>query len=178
MHAARWPVDGASSIPYLETVVNADATGLTLGTPLERVEAGMLTVTRSTYTAGQFLRAHTHEFACATIVLRGGVRERADGRTFECTRERFLVRPAGVVHENRYGATGAECLLLAPRPEWVARDRVARAVFGAPGTGAASAPLMVARRIRRELRIGDRAATLAIEGLALELIAVAARQLD
>ena len=158
--------------------MNATATGLTLGTSLERVEAGMFTVTRSAYTPGQFLRAHTHDLACATIVLRGGVTERVDGRRFECTRDRFLVRPASVVHENRYGATGAECVLVAVRPEWLARDHVMRDVFRAPAIAPAPAPLMIARRIRRERRMGDRAATLAIEGLALELIAVAARQLD
>jgi len=157
--------------------VNANATGLTLGTALDRVEAGIFTVTRSAYSPGQVLRAHTHELAVTTILLRGGVTERADGRSFECTRDRFLVRPAGVVHENRYGATGAECMLVAVRPEWVASDRVARDVFRAPAIAPAPAPLMIARRMRRELRIGDRSATLAIEGLALELIAVAARQL-
>ena len=45
-------------------------------------------------------------------------------------------------------------------------------------TGAGLAPGQVARRIRRELRVGDRAAALAIEGLTLELIAAVARGFD
>ena len=153
-------------------------TRLTLGTALEGVDAGMFTVTRSTYAPGQRLGAHAHDVAAATIVLRGGVTERVDGRRLECTPDRLLVRPAGAVHENVYGATGAECVIVGARPEWVASDRVARDVFSTPGLATAPAPLMIARRIRRELRIADRAATLAIEGLALELIAAAARQLD
>jgi AraC-like DNA-binding protein/quercetin dioxygenase-like cupin family protein len=151
---------------------------LTLGSPLDRVDTGTFTVTRSAYSAGQVLPAHTHESACATVVLRGVVKERVEGRRFECTQDRFLVRPAGVVHENAYGARGAECVIIGARRDWVASDRVARAVFDSPRTGSAAATLIVARRISRELRIGDHAATLAVEGLVLELIACASRQLD
>jgi len=149
----------------------------TLGSLIDRVDTGTFTVSRSTYAAGQFLPAHAHELACATVVLRGAVSERVGGRRFECTHDRFLVRPAGVVHENAYGPHGAECVLIGVRQEWAESDRVARAVFDAPHVGDAAAPLLVARRIRRELRIGDHASTLALEGLALELIASTSRQL-
>ena len=150
----------------------------TLGSVLDRVDTGTFTVSRSTYTAGQFLSAHAHELACATVVMRGAVSERVDGRRFECTHDRFLVRPPRVVHENRYGTAGAECVIVGVREEWLASDRVTRDVFQAPRTGAGLAPGQVARRIRRELRVGDRAAALAIEGLTLELIAAVARGFD
>jgi len=152
--------------------------GLTLGTALERVDAGVFTVTRSTYAPDQRLPRHAHEYACATIVLRGGLTERVAGRRFELGRESFLVRPAAEPHDNRYGHDGAECVLVGAAPSWVAEDAVARSVFSRPGIAAAPTLIGVARRIQRELRVGDRAALLAIEGLALELIASAARQLD
>ena len=128
----------------------------TLGSVLDRVDTGTFTVSRSTYTPGQFLSAHVHELACATVVMRGAVGERVGGRRFECTHDRFLVRPPRVVHENRYGRDGAECVIVGVREEWLASDRVTRDVFQAPRTGAGLAPGQVARRIRRELRVGDR----------------------
>jgi AraC family transcriptional regulator len=154
------------------------AAGLTLGTPLERVDAGDFTVTRTTYAPAQHLPRHAHEDACATIVLRGTLTERVAGRRFELGRESFLVRPAGEPHENRYGHHGAECVLVGLAPRWVSEDAVARSVFACPAATAAPAVTGVARRMRRELRVGDAAAILAIEGLALELIASAARQLE
>jgi AraC family transcriptional regulator len=158
--------------------VRAFPTPLTLGTALDHIDVGPFTITRSTYDAGQVLPAHAHASASTTIVLHGQVTERVDGRRFDCHRDRFLVRPAGAVHDNTYGPHGAECMIVSAAAEWVARDRVARVVFDAPRTFPALAPLAVARRIRRELRVGDDASALAIEGLTLELIASTARQAD
>jgi AraC family transcriptional regulator len=88
------------------------------------------------------------------------------------------VRPAEVEHANIYGPRGAECLIVGAHPDWVATDSLARDVFSTPRCAPAPAVLMVAGRIRREMRIGDRAAKLAVEGLTLEVIAAAARQLE
>jgi AraC family transcriptional regulator len=151
---------------------------LTLGTALECVEAGPFTVTRSAYAPGQRLPSHAHDLASAMLLLRGSVVERVAGRRLECRDDRFVVRPAAVVHENVYGDHGAECVCVGAHPNWVASDRIASRVFGTPGIAVAGTPLAIARRIRRELTVGDEAAPLAIEGLALELVAIAARQLD
>lgn len=151
---------------------------LTLGTPLEGIDAGAFSVTRSAYEPGQRLPSHAHELASATMVLRGSVTERVAGRRLECRDDRLLLRPAGVIHENVYGEHGAECVIVGARAEWVATDRLALSVFSAPCVAAGGTPLAVARRMRRELRVGDAAAALAIEGLALELVAAAARRLD
>ena len=152
-------------------------TRLTLGTLLERVETGAFTVTRSTYAPRQRLSSHAHELASATVVLRGGVTERVGRQRFDCGLERLLVRPAAVVHSNAYWETGAECVIIGARPEWVATDTIALAVFGAPALSSVAASRTIGQRIRRELGIGDDASTLAIEGLAFELVAVAARTL-
>lgn len=158
--------------------VTSTTARITLGTALDRIDVGAFTVTRSTYEPGQMLPSHIHADACATIVMRGSVSERVGSRRFECHREQFLVRPAKVVHENVYGPVGAECMLVSARAEWVESDQAASALFRSPGSARAPATLSVARRIGRELRLGDRAAALAIEGLTLELMAVAARRLD
>ena len=150
---------------------------LTLGTALECIDAGPFTVTRSAYGPGQRLPSHAHDLASAMMLLRGSVVERVAGRRLECRDDRFIVRPAAVVHENVYGTSGAECVCVGAHPDWVGSDRIAGSVFGTPAIAVASTPLAIARRIRRELRVGDEAARLAIEGLALEMVAVAARQL-
>jgi AraC family transcriptional regulator len=158
--------------------VQPTPTRLTLGTLLERVETGAFTVTRSTYAPHQHLPLHAHELASATVVLRGGVTERVGRARFECGRDQLLVRPATVVHSNAYWDTGAECVIIGARPEWVATDAIARAVFSAPTLAPAPASRVVGERIRRELGIGDDASALAIEGLAFELVATAARTLN
>ena len=150
---------------------------LTLGTALARLDVGAFTVTRSAYAPYQHLPRHAHESACATLVIRGDLSEHVAGRRFELERDRFLVRPAGEPHENRYGRAGAECVIVGVHPRWVAEDAVARSVFGQAGVANAAAVSLVARRMLRELTVGDGASRLAIEGLAMELIAAAARQL-
>ena len=151
---------------------------LTSGTPLERLDAGTFAITRSSYGPSQRIGSHTHDFASATVVLRGSLTERIASTRYELSRDRCLFRPADVIHENTYGSRGAECLIIAAEPSWVASDRVARAVFGATAIAPGAVALLVARRIRRELRMGDDAAAVAIEGLALELVASASRELN
>jgi AraC family transcriptional regulator len=152
-------------------------THLTSGIPLERLDAGTFAITRSSYGPSQRIASHTHDYASATVVLRGSLTERVASKRYELSPDRCLFRPADVVHENAYGSRGAECLIIAAEPGWVASDRVARTVFGATAMASGTVALMVARRIRRELRMGDDAAAVAIEGLALELVANASRQL-
>ena len=168
---------GRHRAPHNAAHVLPTTTHLTSGTPLERLDAGTFAITRSSYAASQRIGSHTHNYASATVVLRGSLTERIASWRYELNPDRCLFRPADVVHENSYGSRGAECLIIAAEPRWVASDRVAQAVFGAPAIGPGAVALMVARRIRRELRMGDDAATLAIEGLALELVASASRQL-
>lgn len=153
-------------------------THLTSGTPLERLDAGTFAITRSSYRPGQRIRSHTHDYASATVVLRGSLTERIAHRRYELSPERCLFRPADVIHENTYGSRGAECLIIAAEPGWIAGDRVARSVFGSLAIAPGAIALMVARRIRRELRMCDDAAAVAIEGLALELVATASRELN
>ena len=153
-------------------------THLTSGIPFERLDAGIFAIARSHYGPGQRIASHTHDYASATIVLRGSLTERIATRRYELSPDRCLFRPAEVVHENTYGSRGAECLIIAAEPSWIASDRVARAVFSATAIAPGTVAMTVARRIRRELRVGDDAAVVAIEGLALQLIASASRQLD
>jgi len=157
--------------------VHPEPTQLTLGALLARIDAGAFTVTQSTYAPAQHLPTHCHALASATVVLRGSVAERVEGRRFTCDRDRLLLRPAAIVHSNVYGDGGAECLIIGATSEWVATDAIARAVFSAPTLALLPTARVLGERMRRELGIGDAASALSIEGLALELIAAAARQL-
>ena len=153
-------------------------THLTSGIPLERLDAGIFAITRSNYGPRQRLASHTHDYASATVVLRGSLTEQIARTRYDLSPERCLFRPPAVVHDNEYGSRGAECLIIAADPTWVADDRVARSVFGATTIAPAATALTVAKRIRRELRVGDDAAIVAIEGLALELVASVSRHLN
>src|SRR5690349_3983212 len=109
------------------------------------------------------------------MVLQGSVSERVAGRVIECARDRMLVRPAGVVHSNAYGRSGADCVILGARAPWIEHDEIARAVFAEPRLTPARIASALLLRLRRELRIGDDASRLAIEGLILEIVASTSR---
>ena len=63
-------------------------------------------ISRQSYVAGTEQRAHEHEHALLSIVLRGSLTETVDGRERRASVGDVLVKPRGVVHANHYG-TGA-----------------------------------------------------------------------
>lgn len=120
---------------------------------------------------------HAHEQPTVTMLLDGAFEESYRGRRSEsCETASVLFRPAGEPHADRFGRHGALNLVIEVEP---ARVEMLRGYTGAlealvhrrdPALDA------IARRMHRELAAPDDATALALEGLALELLALTARR--
>jgi AraC family transcriptional regulator len=138
-------------------------------------EVGGLLVTDAYFPPGLHLPMHTHERATVAIMLEGSFDCAFPGRTLACGPGALHTEPAEERHANQVGHKGAHVLVIQPHPQ------TAR-VFGRhvplldqinhwPRTVAVG----LGWRLVRELSASDSAAPLAIEGLALELLAEVTR---
>jgi AraC family transcriptional regulator len=133
-------------------------------------------VTHATFPAGEFLAPHTHARAALAIMMDGSFDLLIGGRTLACDPGAAVAEPAEERHANRLGSRGASVLVIQPHPVAVSRLGPVGKLFDAVTFRAASATAPVARRIARELRQRDGVTPLAVEGLALELMALFGRQ--
>jgi AraC family transcriptional regulator len=123
------------------------------------------------------LPRHSHARACFAVVLGGSVRKAFRGSTHELIAPGTVTMPAEEQHEDRFERAGAHILVVEPAPEAVRRIGPLEAlfqevhVFGNPGLSG------LAWRIRSELRAPDAVTSLAVDGLLLELLAMASREL-
>ncbi len=123
------------------------------------------------------LPSHYHSRACFAVVLGGSVRKLFHVSTHELTAPGTVTMPAEERHEDRFERAGAHILVVEPTPEAVRRlgplNGLFRQVhvFDNPGLSG------VAWRIRSEIRAPDAVTPLAVDGLLLELLAMASRDL-
>jgi AraC family transcriptional regulator len=124
-------------------------------------------VSRMEFTGGQ-LPSHYHEHACLCVVLEGGFTKRFRGRTLDCAAGTLLVQPAGERHSDEFRGSMQLVLepLSAPGSPFGDLSMFEEIVYTRSALGVASAS-----RITHELRKTDAWSSLAIEGLALELVA-------
>ena len=143
---------------------------LTQGDVLRVVGAHGVRVTETRHPARLRLEPHAHEHASLTCVLDGTFEETFGSESIECRPHTILFKRGRETHTDRYGPSGARCLLVEV-PDHLARLVAAeRCVLPAsPRTDA------LVSLLAKELAAGDLLAPVAIEGLALELLAVVGR---
>jgi AraC family transcriptional regulator len=133
-------------------------------------ETGGLTISTTVHAAGTELSPHQHRRAYFCFVGAGRFVERTDRRGHDCAAGTLVFHPAGDVHEDRFAAP-TRCLNIELPESWeldrgdLAGAFTRRAQRRELGLGA------LARRLEQELRRGDVAAGLALQGLTLELAA-------
>jgi AraC-like DNA-binding protein len=86
-----------------------------------------------------------------------------------------LTEPAGERHDNRFQQAGARVLVIEPDPTAADLWRSCRRLFDEAGAREDARIAGLARRAAAELHAPDDAAPLALEGLAFEILAAAAR---
>lgn len=119
---------------------------------------------------------HTHEDAHFWFVLEGAYISSASGLDGLCAPPTVIFNPAGTTHRDRFHTRGGRFLTLSIAPTLVARvggdHALAERAVGFP-TGTLP---WLGRRLQDELRHPDALSPLVLEGLALELLAQAARE--
>ena len=128
------------------------------------IRVGSLTVSQVAFAQDARLAWHAHPRACVAVVVDGAVEKRFSSTTTDAAVGTVVSMPAHEPHEDRFGRDGSSIVVVESDD---GLDRVASCKDW-------QAPL-IALRIARELALADRFSRLAVEGLALELCAVAGR---
>ena len=140
---------------------------------LAHATAAGIEVTDLKYSAGLHLPRHSHDRAGFCLVLGGTYVEGYRSRDLRCRPHSVTFSPAGEEHRNDFENTAAHCLIIDVPPNIVERaDSALRTPFEEHSGQLAA----IAERVLREVHTSDSASPLAIEGLVMEMIAVASRR--
>lgn len=147
-----------------------------MGSPRFRdFEVDGFRITDAWFPPGQLIPPHVHEWTVFAVMLEGSFQDVFRSRSYECSPATVFTEPAGESHANRIEAAGARVLIVQPDH---AREELLRPVvplLGEINNFRHAGIEILARRITRELRAADTAASLAVEALVLDMLASAAR---
>jgi AraC family transcriptional regulator len=141
----------------------------------ERQVAGFY-VAETAYPPGFKTPKHSHVNGSLYLVLQGTCTETHGGKSWECKPLSIVFTPPGAAHTERFYDAGGRCLILEITPgrieragEYSIRLDAESAFYGGPLA-------WLCLRLHKEFRNMDEASPLAIEGLALEIMAAVSRQ--
>jgi AraC family transcriptional regulator len=125
--------------------------------------------------AGSSLGWHRHAAPTISFVDSGGFAERYAGLSLDCTPGTLKITPAEELHSNRFGRAETRGLLIEADAAGVDRLGPHARVLEHRASFHDAHLSLLGCRLLAELRAGDNAAPLAIEGLLLEVLAGASR---
>ena len=133
-------------------------------------------VTDAYFPARAYLPPHVHERASFAIMLEGSFDLAIGRRDYACEPNSAVTEPAEERHDNRLGNAGAHVVVIQPDPAAIERLGPCGDWFGEVRHARQTPVCAPAWRIARELRAPDRATPVAVEGLVLEMLALAMRR--
>jgi len=143
--------------------------------PRRTRQSGFL-LSETLYRPSQKVPRHVHQLPYFCLLVEGRYWEQYRGKPVEMGPRSVVFHPAGEVYHGDIGGRGARCFHLEIEESW--QERL-RSVGGLPGE-TVSRPggelSWLAARAFREFRSPDGFSTLALEGLALELVAALGRE--
>jgi AraC family transcriptional regulator len=149
---------------------------ITLGSSESRcVDVDGLLVTWVRFPPLAKLPLHTHERATVAVILNGSFEGLMRHTSHPCPASTFLTEPPGEPHGNVFDRAGADVLTVQPDPDRLDLTEPFAGVLGEVNHIRDLGVSSMARRAASELRIPDNVAPFAVEGLVLELLALAAR---
>lgn len=149
---------------------------VTLGAPrFVTMDAGGFLVTDAYFPSRLTLAPHVHERAVLGVTLHGEFDSVMMGRTLVCRPGIVHTEPAGERHANHFQPGGSRILIVQPDPECEELLRPAHPLLEQIHAFSCGAAVGLGHRLVGELARRDSWTPLAIEGLALEVLAVTAR---
>lgn len=126
------------------------------------------------YESGTALPLHSHDHACICVVVSGTFHELFPRHTLQLNPKSIAFRPAGEVHSDHFGSTGAHCLVIELPDGWMDHSWMGH---GRQRTRFSDGPICVERgqlswlgtRLYKEFKQSDDVAPLVIEGIMLEI---------
>jgi AraC family transcriptional regulator len=122
------------------------------------------------------LPRHAHENSYFCFVLQGVYTEQYGTREVVCQPSALTFRTSGQTHEDLIHGADTRVFVLEISPEWIERLRADSLTLESAFEFYGGTLTRLCARLNREFHKTDSAAKLAIEGLALELLAEATRQ--
>jgi AraC family transcriptional regulator len=130
--------------------------------------AGDFTLSETRYGSDAALGMHAHEYACFVFVVEGTFLDRCGDADRDVAPGTLILRPAGDPHSNRFGPDGGRCLNVELPPSWLEDVQLPDGSIIFPGD-------LLGRRLYDEFRAGDELSPLAMESMAMALLADADR---
>jgi len=140
------------------------------GTVLRSRAVARFTLTETSYPARLRLPEHAHLTASFCFTLQGSFTESFGSRSRTCKTSTLLYRPPGEAHSDHFDSR-VRCFNLQIDPQLQQQT----AGLNRPAAFQGGALTQLATRLYREFREADELSALAAEGLALEMLAAAAR---
>ena len=138
-------------------------------------ETGGFAIAEARYPAHGRSRWHSHDLAGLAVVTGGGYVKRIHRTSHDCVPGSITLEPPGVSHEESYGIADV-CVLLVEILPWRHQSiGEGSPLPDAPICSRNGTAVALARRAITELRAGDTASALVLEGIALELVGLASR---
>jgi AraC family transcriptional regulator len=168
---------GPAPIPERSFVTPLSA-GSYYGKVLRRREVRGFTFTESAYAPGTSVPRHAHENAYLCAVLQGGYTELYGTEERAYGAAAVVLHPRGEPHSDRFHHEGGRCLNIELSPGRLSALEAHPIASGAAAHVPAGSARWLVTRLYREFTARDSAAALALEGLALELLAETARHAE
>ncbi len=146
------------------------ASGRFLGKTLCQRTVGDLVLADVRYPAGATLPRHAHERPYFCLIRRGGYNEAFGRRTRSCTPGMIAFHPPGEPHTQAFGDRAVASFNVEIGPEWLYRMREAGGALDQPVEFRGGDMNRLGLRLYKETRRKDKASTLAIETLTLEIL--------
>ena len=137
---------------------------------------GGLVLAEVRYEPGQRIHRHVHPHARFVLVLQGTITEMLGGDTNTYGPSTLLFRCADAPHSYAVSMAGATCLVVDVDDGWYARARQHAPVLAQSAGFRSGFVVHLAHRLYGEFRLRDEVSRLAIESLALGVLAEASRR--
>jgi AraC family transcriptional regulator len=134
-----------------------------------------LVLVENAYPPGFSIPRHAHASAFLGLAIEGHYRETYDRRTRDCGPAALVFHPAGEVHSELHGDVVVRIFSIEPSEQLLGVVREHARRLDEPREFRGGPLLRLATRMYRELSCDEPLAGLAIEGLALELLAYLGR---
>jgi len=138
---------------------------------------GGLVLAEVEYEAGQRIHRATHPHARFVLVLKGGLTDGVTGAGVTKGPSTLLFEAAHQPHTYTASPRGATCLIVDMDAAWIGRAQAHAPVLVADASFRSGLLLHLAHRLYGEFRLRDEVSRLAIESLALGVMAEASRRM-
>ena len=140
---------------------------------MRSMETAGIRISETLHEANARTDRHDHERPYLCYVLKGSFVETSGGEARVCGPGMLIAHPAGEVHDDAFAGTGAACLNVELLPDFSAAEI---SLFDLPLAMRPGPPKALVDQLRLELRRPDAFSLLAVQGVALELLAWILRQ--